>query len=188
MAAQQPSRVHEFFRKRLVALKRKPQMIPLIALGIAFVYYSFNLTHIADTTALINGPHMGLAEFATMLFSVLSLVCCMNAFPYRKKTNIPMLVLMIVMVGVIIFCDIYYGGRITAAVTRAENQISMEGNNIFIAQARTVLKVHTVMLFISLGLVVLLPVYSKLLRKINTNINIEENGGMSKIDLSSEDA
>ncbi len=186
--ANKPSRVHEFFRKRLVALKRKPQMIPLIALGISFVYYSLNLTHVADTTALINGPQMGLAEFVTMLFSVLSLVCCMNAFPYRKKTNVPMLVLMILLVGIVIYCDIYYGGRIVAATTRAENQISMEGNNIFIAQAKAMLNVHTVMLIISLALVVLLPVYSKLLRKINTNINIEENGGMSRIDLSAEDA
>ncbi len=186
--AKKPSRVHEFFRKRLVALKRKPQMIPLIALGIAFIYYSLNLTHVADTTALINGPHMGLAEFVTMLFSVLSLVCCMNAFPYRKKVNVPMLCLMVILVGAMIFCDIYYGGRITAAVTRAENQISMEGNNIFIAHARNMLNIHTVMLIISLALTALLPVYSKLLRKINTNINIEENGGMSTIDLSSEDA
>ena len=30
----------EFFRKRIVALKRKPQMIPMVVLGIAFVLYS----------------------------------------------------------------------------------------------------------------------------------------------------
>ncbi len=186
--ANQPSRVHEFFRKRLVSLKRKPQMIPLIALGIAFIYYSLNLTHVADTTALINGPQMGLAEFATMLFSVLSLVCCMNAFPYRKKVNIPMLVLMVILVAVIIYCDIYYNGRIVAATTRAENQISTTGNNSFIAQAQTVMNVHMIMLIISLALTALLPVYSKLLRKINTNINVEDNAGMSTIDISGEDA
>ncbi len=186
--AKQPSGVKEFFRKRLVALKRKPQMIPLIALGIAFIYYSLNLTHVADTTALINGPQMGLSEFVTMLFSVLSLVCCMNAFPYRKKVNIPMLILMILLVCVVLYCDYYYGGRIVAATTREENRISMEGNNSFIAQAKTMLNIHMIMLVISLALTALLPVYSKLLRKINTNINIEENGGMSSIDLSAEDA
>ena len=41
----------EFFRKRMVALKRKPQMIALVVLGIAFVYYSLNLTHVSNTTA-----------------------------------------------------------------------------------------------------------------------------------------
>ena len=99
--AKQPNRVHEFFRKRLVSLKRKPQLIAMIVLGFAFIYYSFNLSQIANTTALINGPHMGLAGFATMLFSVLSLVCFMNAFPHRKKTNIPMLALTFLMIALL---------------------------------------------------------------------------------------
>ena len=37
-------------------------------------------------------------------------------------------------------------------------------------------------------LVALLPVYSKLLRRINTNIQVEENAEMGKIDISGEDA
>ena len=97
-----PKGIKEFFRKTLVSLKRKPQMIALIVLGLGFVYYSFNLTLVSNTTALINGPHMGLTEFATMLFSVLSLVCFMNAFPHRKKVNIPMLALMIIMTCLLI--------------------------------------------------------------------------------------
>ena len=83
----------EFFRKRMVTLKRRTHLIPLVILAVAFVYYSLNLTVISNTTSLINGAHMGLAEFATMLFSVLSLVCFLNAFPHRKKVNVPMLVL-----------------------------------------------------------------------------------------------
>ena len=94
MTAKNPSGIGEFFRKFLVSLKRKPHMIPLVIMVLGFVYYSFNLTQISNTTALINGPHMGLTEFATMLFSTLSLVCFLNSFPHRKKTNIPMLVLM----------------------------------------------------------------------------------------------
>ena len=39
--------VKEFFRKRMVSLKRKPQTIALLGLLIAFVYYSFNLTKIS---------------------------------------------------------------------------------------------------------------------------------------------
>ena len=70
--AKQPSRVNEFFRKRIVELKRKPQTIALVALGIAFLYYSLNLTQISNTTAKIQGPGMGLAGFVTMLFSILS--------------------------------------------------------------------------------------------------------------------
>ncbi|MBQ7182936.1 MAG: hypothetical protein IJR97_03040 [Clostridia bacterium] len=180
------SGIREFFRKRLVALKRKPHMIPLVVLGFAFVYYSFNLTQVSNTTALINGPHMGLAEFATMLFSVLSLVCFMNAFPHRKKVNMPMLVLMVIMVAGLIFCDFYYGGRITAAITRAENRIDPTGKNIFVTNAMNVLSVHRVILFIGLALTALLPVYTPLLKKINTSINVEGSGDMAAIDISQE--
>ena len=81
--ANQPKGIKEFIRKRIVALKRKPQTIALLAFALAFVYYSLNLTKISDTTAYINLPGMGLAGFATMLFSILLMVCFMNAFPHR---------------------------------------------------------------------------------------------------------
>ena len=111
-----PSGFREFLRKRLVALKRKPQTIALVMLAIAFLYYSLNLTQISNTTARVQGPGMGLSGFATMLFSMLSLVCFLNAFPHRKKVNVPMLVLMLLMTGIVLYCDYYYGMRITAAM------------------------------------------------------------------------
>ncbi len=186
--SQQPSRVHEFIRKRMVSLKRKPQIIPLIMLAFAFVYYSFSLSAVANTTALINGPHMGLAEFCTMLFSALNLVCFLNAFPHRKKANIPMLVLTFLMLALLIFCDIYYNGRITAALTRAESPIVPTGKNAFVSVAQGVVRVHVVLLCIGAGLLALLPVYGKLLQKVNTNIDVADNSGMSAIDISGEDA
>ena len=41
--AKAPSKKPEFLRKWLVALKRKPQMIAMIVLAAAFVYYRLNL-------------------------------------------------------------------------------------------------------------------------------------------------
>ncbi len=186
--AKNPSGIREFCRKRLVTLKRKPQTIALIVLAVGFLYYSLNLTQISNTTARIQGPGMGLAGFATMLFSILSLVCFLNAFPHRKKVNIPMLTLMLVMMGVVLYCDIYYGGCITRAITREENRIDPTGVNAFISIAAHVLRVHMVILGIGLALVALLPMYSKLLRKINTNVEVEENKDMGRIDISGEDA
>lgn len=183
-----PTGFKEFLRKRLVGLKRKPQTIPLVMLAIAFLYYSLNLTQISNTTARIQGPGMGLAGFVTMLFSMLSLVCFLNAFPHRKKVNIPMLALMVIMTGAVLYCDIYYGGRITAAVTRAENAIDPTGPNAFITNAANMLHVHMILVIAGLALVALLPVYAKLLRGINTNIQVEENADMGKIDISGEDA
>lgn len=105
-------------RRFFVALKRKPQNIPMVVLTLAFVLYSFNLTHISNTTALIQGANIGLTGFATMLCSVLMLVCCLNAFPYRKKTNIPMLIILFVLILVVLYCDYYYFTRITSAITQ----------------------------------------------------------------------
>ena len=177
----------EFFRKKMVGLKRKPQTIALVVLVAAFLYYSLNLTQISNTTAKVQGQGMGLAGFVTMLFSMLSLVCFMNAFPHRKKVNIPMLVLMFLMVGVIVYCDIYYGGRITNAITRADNPIDPTGANSYITTAASMLKVHMVILIAGAALTALLPVYAPLIRKINTSIDVAGNEDMAALDLRGED-
>ena len=191
MSADKPKRkrsdMPEFLRRFFVALKRQPSIIALVFLLIAFFQYSLNLTHISDTTAKIQGPGMGLCGFATMLFSMLSLVCFLNAFPRRKKPVIAMVVLMFVMFAIIIFCDVHYSGLIMNALTRAENPIKLDASTIYIAQAYNVLQTHIVLEGIGVALVLLLPVYTKLLRKINTSITVEDNGKMDVIDISGED-
>lgn len=179
----QPKGLKEVWRKFLVAIKRRPQMIPLVAFVVAFLYYSLNLTHVSNTTARIQGSGMGLAGFATMLFSMLSLLCCLNAFPYRKKTNVPMLVLTIVMVCIIIFADYYYTSTIIAAINGG---ISVTQNTIYIKYAYDRLHIHMVMLFVGLALTALLPVYKKWLKKINTTVDVGDNGKLDAIDISEE--
>ncbi len=181
------SRMPEFLRKFFVALKRRPSIIALVVLLIAFFQYSLNLTHISDTTAKIQGPGMGLCGFATMLFSMLSLVCFLNAFPRRKKPVISMVVLMLLMFAVILFCDIYYSNLITTALTRAENPITLDASTIYIAQAYNVLQDHIVILGIGIALILLMPLYTKLLRKINTSVTVEDYGKLEAIDISGED-
>ena len=178
----------ESFRKLLVSLKRRPHMIPLLVFALAFLVYSLNLMNISDTTAKIQGKGMGLCGFATMLFSLLSLLCFLNAFPHRKKVNVPMLALMFVLVAIIIYAGIFYQGRITEALTREVNPIVVSDDKVYIAQAQTMLTVHRIILIIGVALVALLPVYSKALKKINTNVDVEENGDMGAIDISGEDA
>ncbi len=177
----------EFLRKFFVALKRKPSTIALVVLLIAFFQYSLNLTHISDTTAKIQGPGMGLCGFATMLFSMLSLVCFLNAFPRRKKPVIAMVVLMLVMFAVILFCDIYYSNLITTALTRAENPITLDASTIYIAQAYNVLQDHIIILGVGIALILLMPLYTKLLRKIDTSVTVEDYGKLEAIDISGED-
>ena len=187
VTARKGSSMPEFLRRFFVALKRRPSIIALVVLLIAFFQYSLNLTHISDTTAKIQGPGMGLCGFATMLFSMLSLICFLNAFPRRKKPVIAMVVLMLLMFGVIIFCDVYYSNLIMTALTRAENPIVLDASTIYIAQAYNVLQTHIVILGVGVALILLLPLYTKLLRKINTSVTVEDYGKLDVIDISGED-
>ena len=184
--AKQNGGMKEFIRKTIVSLKRKPQTIPLLVLAAAFLVYSLNLTHISDTTAKIQLAGMGLSGFCTMLFSLLSFVCFINAYPHRKKTNIPMLVLMFLMLGILIFCDTYYAGRITQAITRADHPIVVDANTIYISKAYDMLMVHRVIVAAGALLTLLVPVLRKLLLRIDTSLPAEESVEMEAITLSDE--
>ena len=174
---------YKYIRKMVVSLKRNPSTIPLLMMAVTFLFYSLNLTDVSDTTAKIYGKGMGLCQFSIMLFSLLSLVCMLNAFPRRKKANIPMIVLMFAMFGIIIFCDIHYGNMIMAAITRTENPIAITEDTKYIAKAYNMLNTHMVLTIVCGVLILLLPVYSKLLKKINTSVVIEDNGDMAQIDI-----
>jgi len=173
----------DFVRKQLVTLKKNPQFIPLVMLMASFILYSFNLTNMSDTTAKIQGSGMGLCQFCMMLFSLLSMVCMLNSFPKRKKPNYPMIALMFVMFAVIIYCDIHYSNAIIAALTRAESPIVLDTNTIYIANAYNMLNTFIIMIGITAALVVTLPIYSKWLKKINTSVDVEDNGNMAEIEI-----
>ena len=182
MTVKKPNPFKEMVRKFIVALKRRPQRIPLVVFIVAFIVYSFHLTAVSDTTSLLNGPNMGLAAFATMLFSMLSLLCCNNAFPYRKPVNKFMLTLMFVMQAIILFSDGYYLWRIVADGAGIDWT-----QNTFIYYAQYYLTVHIVIIAVGVVLTALLPVYSRLLRKINTNVEVVGNADMGAIDLAGDD-
>lgn len=186
MANQKRGGAKEFVRKMIVSLKRKPQTIPLLVLAAAFLLYSLNLTHVSDTTAKIQLPGMGLSGFCTMLFSLLSFVCFINAYPHRKKTNIPMLVLMLLMLVILMVCDTYYAMRITEAITRADHPIVVDANTAYIPAARQMLMIHRVIVACGAVLTLLVPVLRKLLRRIDTSLPMEEGGRVDSIVLSDE--
>lgn len=177
----------EFIRKFFVSLKRNPQSIPLVALAAAFVTYSFRLTSISDTTARINSANMGQCEFAAMLFSILAFVCFLRSFPKRQKANKPMLILLFLMLGLLVFADSVYLLRINQALTRTENTVVINEKTMFVAEAQSTVTLHIILVAVCAVLLAALPVYSKLLKKINTSIDVEGNGEMDAIDISGED-
>ncbi len=177
----------EWGRKQIVSLKRNPQRIALVAYLITFLYYALNLTCISNTTSRIQGPGMGLCGFVTMLFSMLSLVSFLNAFPHRKPVNKPMLILLFVLSAIVLYADYHYRSLIYNAIFRAENPIVVTESTIYIKTAADVLSVHMVLLIISIALVALLPVYSKLIKKINTSVEVDGYDSMEAIDISGEE-
>lgn len=181
------ARVKEAIRKFIVGLKHRPHNIPLVMLVITFLYYALHLTTISDTTAKVNMVPMGLCGFATMLFSILSIVSFLNTFPHRKPVNKPMLVVMFVMFALILGSDVLYRNTVITAVNSNPNPQAYVNSNPYVYDAVQYLQVHMILMIISVALIVLLPVYAKLIRKINTSIEVAAGEEMGAIDLSSED-
>ena len=94
-----------------------------------------------------------------------------------------MILLLVVMIGAVIVCDIIYRNLITQALTRPDNPIAMED---YIVKAYNMLFYHVVLLGIALGLTLTVPLYAKLLNLINTSIKVEGNENMGAIELESE--
>ena len=131
---------------------------------------------------------MGICGFVTMLFSILGLVTFGRSFPHRKPVNKIMLCLMFLLFACVIYADVTYIGAVQNAITREVNPIEVKDDMTYITESVAMLKVHIIVLCVGLGLTALLPVYGPLIKKINTNVNVEENGEMETIDISGEDA
>ena len=187
MTVKKPNPLKEMVRKFIVSLKRRPQMIPLAVFVVAFLVYTLNLSHVSDTTAKLQSSGMGLAGFAVMLFSMLSMVSFMNAFPYRKPVNLPMLILMFVMNAIVIVADVFYLIAISGVQSNPDTMVTITKETAYIVYAQYYLQMHIIILAAAIVLTVLLPVYSKLLRKINTNIEVEGNADMGAIDLAGDE-
>ena len=169
-------------RKFIVSLKKRPHNIPLCMMAIAFIVYSFNLTKVSNTTAVVNRTYMGLCEFVIMLFSILAFVAFLNAFPKRQKPILPMVILLYLLEAVVAIADVVYLGKIAEGL----QSIQINASRQFIPQAQSMLTVHIVLVAISIVLIALIPVIGKALNKIDTSIAIAENEDVS-IELVSDD-
>lgn len=180
MAKKKVSRDYsEAKRKFIVSLKKRPHNIPFVFMIITFVIYSFNLTNVSNTTAIINKSYMGLSEFCIMLFSILAFVCFINAYPKRQKPKLPMVVLLYLLEAIVAFCDVVYINRINEGL----QVIKLKSSTMFIPKTRVILIIHLVFVIVSICLVALIPVLKKQLAKIDTSVKLAENNDISKIEL-----
>ncbi|MBP5279580.1 MAG: hypothetical protein J6Z03_03770 [Erysipelotrichaceae bacterium] len=182
MAEKKNKGFKESWRKFIVSLKKRPHNIPLCMMAIAFVVYSFNLTKVSNTTAVINKSAMGLCEFVIMLFSILAFVCFLNAYPKRQKPILPMVILLYVLQLIVVAADVTYLSRINEGLAT----IQITAARQFIPQAQSMLMVHIVLVIITIVLIALIPVIGKMLSKIDTSIALAGNDDVT-IELVDED-
>lgn len=188
VASSKPRRgFKEFVRKFFVNLKRSPHNIAMVMMLVTFIIYSFNLTAISNTTAVVGLPNMGQCEFITMLLGILSFVSFLRSFPRREKPKYLMIGLTTLMLAICVASDLIYNTRITQALTRADNPVVVTEETAHINVAYGIMSTHAILLIVCIALIVLLPIYSKLIRKINTSIEVEGNENIGSIDISGED-
>jgi hypothetical protein len=177
----------EKVRKFLVALKKNPQAVPLLALCAAFLQFSLNLTNISNYTAKIQGKNMGLSAFVVMLFLILSFVCMLNAFPKRQKPKLTMIAVMLVLYTAVILMDLNYAKCINLALNREISPIVITKETEYIKSALSTVKTNVILVAVTVICVLLEPVFAKLFKKINTSIDVEGSGDIQSIDISAEE-
>ena len=175
----------EWFRKQLVTIKRNPSIIPLIIMCITCLVFNLKLTAYSKTISLINEPGMGLCSFAITLCSFLSIITYLGAYPRRQKVKIGSVIITCVMMAVSIAAQIIFSYFIKYGTVLKENPIEITAarNYVNVAAANSVL--HIVFLSITLLLIITLPIYKKLLAKINTSVEIAENN-LDKVEVDKE--
>ena len=179
------AKLKESLRRFFVFLKKNPPIIPIAALAVSFLIYSLNLTAVSNTTAKIYGQHMGLCSFVSMLFMILSFVCMLGAYPKRQKPKWVMIILATVMYLAVIGADLLYYLRVQDALTREQNPITLTVSTMYIWEAQNLMIIHIVSVAIVIACMYLEPTFAKLLKKINTSIEVESNE-VAAIELSEE--
>ena len=110
--------------------------------------------------------------FVTTLLSLLVLVSFLNAFPKRKKPNIFFIILVFVMIGAMAACDIVYYIQMNECLAGITNPATSDIYRL-VSAAQPFMLVHIVLLGVSAVVFALLPLYKKLILKIDTKVVLE---------------
>lgn len=161
------AKVKEYFRKKLVGLKRKPEILPLLAIIVACMVYTFRLSNYSNASIYATDFWVAILVFTTTLFSILAIFTYMSVHT-RKGTNYIMLVLCVIILAFLAFSDVASYNSIAARI-QAGIEAGQEDRPA-LARALKDLRAHIVSLGVSILLVVLKPLYGKLLNMIDTSV------------------
>lgn len=178
----------EWCRKQIVTLKRAPHRIPLLIMTLTSVLWLLWLFTFSRSAYSLSGVNfLGLIVFIATLLSILVLPLFLNAFPKRKKPNIAFIVLVFVFIAALIALDaVYYNLSYDFVYVKGMFEESWLAERTYIGQSLTLAIVHIVLLAVSALSLALLPVYTPLIRKINTSKEVESNDIHEAIDVEDE--
>ncbi len=156
----------EFFHKQIVNLKRAPQRIPLVFLVVSCIIYTFSLTEHSNASLYVNSDIVALYVFIITLASMLTIFSHINAF---SKGNLNKLMLGVVIVLILLqgLLDGLYLKEMFYETMIRDNPVPITPD-IAMSMNRTM--VHIGALSASMLTIVFMPLYHKLLLKIDTSI------------------
>lgn len=169
------TRKSEWLRKKIVYVKRNPSIIPLIFMVISCLLFNLNLEDYSRTTLALLMDSMGLTLFAISLFSYLSIVTYLSAYPKRQKPSYVKIILAILMIAGSIILELYYYHLIIEKTEIGPAIIQITADKQFIVAAKQYSIIHVILLSVTLLLMLTLPIYSKWIKKINTTVQLEES-------------
>lgn len=174
--------VKEWFRKLIVKLKRKTQLIPLaLTLITSFVFLCMIGTFSQMIQKNSGVSSLGICMFVATLASILILPLFLNAFPKNKKPVIAFIVAVFVVYVLIIAMDVIFIVNMNQFLA-SHNLTTMD----FYEESKLSLIIHIVLVGICLVAFALLPLYKKGINMINTKKVVSSNDFSDEIDTSAE--
>ena len=163
--------MNDFFRKQLVNLKRRPQTISLVLLVVCCMIYTFHLTAHSNASMYVSSRIIALYVFITTLASMLVIFSFANAYARGTKRFRLMMGVVFLLLAIQIALDIVYLNIMFYETMVRDNPVPITQD---IADSMNWTIIHLSGLGLTVLSIVLLPVYRRLLQKIDTSMEDEE--------------
>lgn len=158
-------------RKWIVSLKRRPQNIPLALLVVCCFMYTFNLTAHSNAVMYVSARVIALYVFIITLSSMLTIFSFVNAYAGKKRKWL-MQAVVYLLIAVQIVLEFAYYQVMYYEVFLRDDPVPLTAD---IATSMNGTVLHLIALSVALLAIVFMPVYHKLLGKIDTTLEDEED-------------
>lgn len=173
----------EWWRKQIVSLKRRPSRIAFVFVIVTSLIYILSLASFSQAImgCMLVTDWPGICCFGSTLLSILIFVAYMNSFPKRKKPNVLMIVLVGLFLALMLFFDLMFYIEVSEYMG---NQASVED---YYYTTTTTLIVHMIFIGITAVVMATMPLYKKLILRINTRKEVETTQMKEVIDTTDMD-